>query len=947
MLVDVLVVVVLVDLEAQRRDLGQHAVGESRVDEQSDAAARRRGQQQLRQLVAHALGRDAVDLGCELRHRRARAVFDLEPELGREAGGAQHPQRVVAERLLGRRGSAQQVFATRSSTPPDGSTSSSCGRRSASAFTVKSRRVRSSSRLRAEHDLGLARVAVVGVGAVGRDLDGLARDLRADRAERAADVPVRLGDRLHDREDLVGRGIRREVEVVDRPAEEGVAHRAADEGELVPGRLERRGQPRHGRRSRQLAQPVEGRRDTLHAPYVKWSVAADSRARSRLWTSSGCRGPRRRIACMVAESNLLRAPRRRLRRPTTLLPMPRPRASGAGGAAGARHRGRSDRRRDRCADRCARRLRRTGHGRGRDRRGQPPAGSAAVSAPADDRRRRRRARRADDRHDGLLRGARGDLGRDRERDRRGPRGGHRAPHSCRGSAIDASAELDEWLGTGAGAEAASRRRACCCSRASPARSAPGATTVVSFTVPGEGVRATADDGPSSASAPRSSSTACSSRGTSAFANADAPASDSVAVALAAPLTVPASRGRASHGRPARGTGPRRPGSSTRQLDALAGRARRDRHRPAHHRLDPRARHERAGVRTRVAAAPRRPAERGLPARLRRRRCGRAGAARAARRCSTPTSFSDVLDPANFAAATPTRRATPADATTAPATPTRADRARADARRGADAPRSSSTGRTRAPTSPGPPTTRSRRATSPTSTPPASPPRSSLPATSSRSTARLGVVDDRRLDRARRRRRDSPGRSDAASRRRPTPSGARRPVELLAELALDAGASPHDRCSPRSIAGRTSQTRPGRRRSSTRSAGSGWSSLAGLSEAIGAPPESRTLVDEPEDRRASHRGRAHGRDGGRRHRVRDGARRPAAAHRARRAASCSSLLDVAWLDDPVAWNLAVSDWLPQAARRTLERLGRAEQHDQRGRRPRPACPRRSRTTCPTP
>ncbi len=71
--------------------------------------------------------------------------------------------------------------------------------------------------------------------AVRRDLDGLAADPRADRAERPADVPVRVGDRRDDREDLVGRGVRREVEVGDRPVEEGVAHRAAHEGELVPG----------------------------------------------------------------------------------------------------------------------------------------------------------------------------------------------------------------------------------------------------------------------------------------------------------------------------------------------------------------------------------------------------------------------------------------------------------------------------------------------------------------------------------------------------------------------------------------------------------------------------------------------------------------------------------------------------------------------------------------
>ena len=145
----------------------------------------------------------------------------------------------------------------------------------------------------AEHDLGLARVAVVGVGAVGGDLDGLAGDLRADGAERTADVPVGLGDGLHDREDLVGRGIRREIEVVltGRPRN---ASRTGPPTRAIswPACLERRGEPRNGRRSRQLAQPVEGRRDTLHAPMLSGVVRRrPARPPPTARTSSGCTGP--------------------------------------------------------------------------------------------------------------------------------------------------------------------------------------------------------------------------------------------------------------------------------------------------------------------------------------------------------------------------------------------------------------------------------------------------------------------------------------------------------------------------------------------------------------------------------------------------------------------------------------------------------------------------------
>ena len=60
-LVDVLVAGVLVDLEPQRGDLGQHALGDAGVDEHPDAVAGARREQQLAQLVAHPLARDDVD----------------------------------------------------------------------------------------------------------------------------------------------------------------------------------------------------------------------------------------------------------------------------------------------------------------------------------------------------------------------------------------------------------------------------------------------------------------------------------------------------------------------------------------------------------------------------------------------------------------------------------------------------------------------------------------------------------------------------------------------------------------------------------------------------------------------------------------------------------------------------------------------------------------------
>src|SRR5690606_7687172 len=87
----------------------------------------------------------------------------------------------------------------------------------------------------AERHHRLARLRVVGVGPVGRELQVVLAPAGADGAEGAADVPGGVGPALQHLLDLVGGGGGGEVEVGGGAAQEGVAHGAADEGDLVPG----------------------------------------------------------------------------------------------------------------------------------------------------------------------------------------------------------------------------------------------------------------------------------------------------------------------------------------------------------------------------------------------------------------------------------------------------------------------------------------------------------------------------------------------------------------------------------------------------------------------------------------------------------------------------------------------------------------------------------------
>src|SRR5690606_18458887 len=156
---------------------------------------------------------------------------DLEVQLRAEARGAQHPQRIVAEADLrvdrGAQDAGDQVLHA------SGGVDELDGRnlqRHRVDGEVAAQQVAVDAV--AELDDGFAADPVVAVGAIRGDLDLFALHAGADRAERAADVPVRAGDRLDDTEDVVWTRVGGEVEVVGGPAQDRVAHGTAYDGEF-------------------------------------------------------------------------------------------------------------------------------------------------------------------------------------------------------------------------------------------------------------------------------------------------------------------------------------------------------------------------------------------------------------------------------------------------------------------------------------------------------------------------------------------------------------------------------------------------------------------------------------------------------------------------------------------------------------------------------------------
>ena len=482
--------------------------------------------------------------------------------------------------------------------------------------------------------------------------------------------------------------------------------------------------------------------------------------------------------------------------------------------------------------------------------------------------------------------------------------------------IGDDAALDAWLGNGEGGTAGIAGSAVPLAESESRGLPAGGATVISFTVPGEAFAELAGSAVVGLGAELVVGDTVVASGTDAYPNGDVPAAGNVAVALAAPLTIPATAdasGLIEPGQLENWTGPT--GLLTRQLDALAGRQ-------VAIGIDPRiiasiralgssAPDSAATWLQRLANVPNEifplayadadlavQAQLGLPALL------------------TPTSFADVIDPANFTESAPDDGDDDQTGGTGGAGETGGTGVEPTATDDPTDPE---------PTTPGAvPTTEELLEWAYTRTDIA------WPADDTVSAGNLGYFDAAGLTTALL----APGNAqpvDGVSQSSATIDGSTALVadagltsplreaslastdtewraaagRLLAEIALDAGVA------------RTTVLATFDRGDTAHSArvsalidevaGSAWSTLAGLSDAIGAPPQTRTLADEPE---SEERRAAVERMVGAEAEVSQFATVLAddglLTSPLRR--ELLALLDVSWLEDPDAWDAAVDEWL---------------------------------------
>ena len=236
--VNVLVPMVLIDLEAQRGQFGQHLRGQPGLDQHVESGPGVGAHDELDEFFAHALGRHDRDALGHVDHRRMYLRRNRKAQLRHEARSAHHAQRIVTERLLRRARRAQHPRFEIGET----------------IVQVNESQVRQRQRHRVdgevaanqivgqrgtEGDLGLARIVVVGLRAIRRDLDYAITETRADRAEANPHIPLSRGAGGEQASGLKGRRRRGQVQVGhigERSGAHGVANRSAHERQLKTGR---------------------------------------------------------------------------------------------------------------------------------------------------------------------------------------------------------------------------------------------------------------------------------------------------------------------------------------------------------------------------------------------------------------------------------------------------------------------------------------------------------------------------------------------------------------------------------------------------------------------------------------------------------------------------------------------------------------------------------------
>ena len=236
MLVDVLVLVVLVDGHPHAADLGQHHVAHPGLHQQVDAGDRVGAEQQLVQLGRHPLGGDPAQLRGHLaRSPSAPAGATVKPSCETNRAARSIRSGSSPKDTSGAAG-VSSTPARSAAKPPSGSTNSpapvGCDAHrhrvhgEVAAHQIVVERV-------AETHLRIARHPVVAVGAERGDLQAVPVLADADGAELDAGVPQRVGPRPQRLLHLLGARVGGEVQVGAQPAQQRVAHRAADQVQLV------------------------------------------------------------------------------------------------------------------------------------------------------------------------------------------------------------------------------------------------------------------------------------------------------------------------------------------------------------------------------------------------------------------------------------------------------------------------------------------------------------------------------------------------------------------------------------------------------------------------------------------------------------------------------------------------------------------------------------------
>jgi hypothetical protein len=171
-----------------------------------------RRQHQLGQLGRDPLGGHDLQPAGLVGHGRADLGRDGEAQLGREPGGAQDAQRIVAERTFRRPGGTQHLLPERVE----------AAERVGELVLGQPGRHRVDGEVpaaqvllerRAVLDVGLARGPVVLLAPVGGDLEVVVALAQPDGAERDPDRPGLVGPAAGDRQDLIGGSVGSEVEV--------------------------------------------------------------------------------------------------------------------------------------------------------------------------------------------------------------------------------------------------------------------------------------------------------------------------------------------------------------------------------------------------------------------------------------------------------------------------------------------------------------------------------------------------------------------------------------------------------------------------------------------------------------------------------------------------------------------------------------------------------------